>query len=85
MAAKICQVCESRGGLPHMKESSHQKFIAGTQPEVIVWVCPICGYSETETNTYEPSGGTYNSGAAQGPIKSDSPLPPDRPQETFPD
>jgi len=62
MGARLCTHCESRGGLPHMIETSRQKFVSGVQPEVIEWRCPVCGYTTTETNYYEPSGGTYNSG-----------------------
>ena len=62
--AKLCQQCETRGGINHMIGEVTTKFITGTQNEVIAWTCPFCGYTETETNIYdsETAGGAYNSG-----------------------
>ena len=85
-STKICTHCRSQAGsiLPHMKGVVVQDYNIETgDPEIISWTCPMCGYGETETNTYEPSGGTYNSGAAQGPQKAGSVLPPDRPTESL--
>ena len=63
-AAKICPICDSRGGLNHMVGTTTQKFVSGARNEVIAWVCPFCGHTETETNEYdhETAGGAYNSG-----------------------
>lgn len=62
MAAKLCMVCESRGGIQHMKGTTTQKFVTDVQPEIIEWVCPYCGFNEIETNHFQAIGGTYNSG-----------------------
>jgi hypothetical protein len=68
--ARLCNVCKaSRGttGMPYMKSAVTQKFIAGTQSEIITHTCPICGHVETETDDFAQAGGVYNSGVAQGP------------------
>jgi hypothetical protein len=68
--ARLCYVCkENRGtiGMPYMKSDVTQKFIAGTQSEIIIHTCPICGSVETETDDFSQAGGVYNSGVAQGP------------------
>jgi hypothetical protein len=64
MAAKLCQQCESRGGLQHMIGEVSQKFITNVQNEITVWTCPFCGFTETETNVYDSAtaSGAYNSG-----------------------
>ncbi len=63
-AAKICPVCDSRGGLNHMIGNVTQRFVTGTQNEVIAWTCPYCAHTETETNVYDSAtaGHAYNSG-----------------------
>ena len=59
MSAPLCQSCESRGGLPHLKETARQNFKSGIQDEVVTYTCPVCGYTETVTTVYDDALGAF--------------------------
>ena len=66
---RLCPACETRAGINTMKRNVTQEYDHATEtPEIINWVCPFCGHSEVETNYYQATGGTYNSGVVQGPL-----------------
>lgn len=71
MATKICPYkCGGAGGMNYMKGEVTQEYNNSTQaPQITQWTCPYCGYKETETIPFLATGGTYNSGIVQGPVK----------------
>ncbi len=68
MAALLCPKCETRGSINHMKGEVTPYNPETSDPEVTVWTCPFCGWSETQTVTYEAMG-VYDNGVDQGPDK----------------
>jgi len=70
MATQICTKCGGGNTLPYMKGEVIQEFDMATEAaQITEWTCPYCGFKETETVPYESTGGTYNSGVVQGPLK----------------
>lgn len=74
MATKICLKCEPRAGMNFMKGEVTQEYNNDTEAaQITEWTCPYCGHKETETIPFESTGGTFNSGVAQGPASTDEP------------
>ena len=68
LTPKVCPNCQGAAGMPYMKGVVTQVFDMTTKvPEITEWTCPYCGHKETEEVEFAKSGGTYNSGVAQGP------------------
>jgi len=70
MASKTCpNNCGGGWGLPQMKGEVVQEFDMATHADQITdWTCPYCGYTETETISFDAMG-VYNSGIAQGSVQ----------------
>jgi len=52
MSYKLCNVCEHSGVVHQMKEETIQRWIPGTQPEVIKYTCPFCGNVRGKIDTH---------------------------------